>query len=235
MSLDKEPPLAEMRHGGWVCLSVSDTGAGIPPDALPHIYEPFFTTKESGKGTGLGLAQVYGIVKQHDGHIDVSTEVGQGTIFQIYLPAHQVGEEPGVIPQAVPVIPAQEGETILMVEDNEDLLAAGREMLESLGYRVETAINGRKALQVFRASERIDLVVTDLVMPDMGGRELLRELKRIAPDLKALAVTGYAMRQDMEGLIEDGFLDVVHKPFDLDALAGAVRRILDEPSNELPG
>ncbi|MCP4535738.1 MAG: PAS domain S-box protein [Chloroflexi bacterium] len=235
VSLDKEPLLAEMRPGTWVCLSVSDTGTGISPDALPHIYEPFFTTKGPGKGTGLGLAQVYGIIKQHDGHINVNTELGQGTVFQIYLPAHHASEEPVSILQAISVIPAQEGETILMVEDNDDLLAAGQEMLESLGYQVETAINGRQALQVFQTSDRIDLVVTDLVMPDMGGRELLLELKKIVPDIKALAVTGYAMRQDLKGLLEDGFLDIVHKPFDLDVLAQAVRRVLDEPGNELPG
>jgi two-component system cell cycle sensor histidine kinase/response regulator CckA len=221
------PPVAEMLPGEWVCLAISDTGTGIGPDVLPYIFEPFFTTKGPGEGAGLGLAQVYGIVGQHGGHIGVETKVGQGTTFRVYLPAHrgegmeeaEVGKTEGA--------PRGRGETILLVEDEQRIREVGRRTLESLGYRVLTAENGREALEVYQSAGGVHLVITDMVMPEMGGRELVQELRKTTPDLKALAITGYIMQGDLRELEEEGFLDVVHKPFDVGTLAEVVRHILD--------
>jgi len=225
-------PVIEMAPGEWIRLSVSDTGTGIPPHVLDHIFEPFFTTKEPGKGTGLGLAQVYGIVAQHGGHIGVETQVGQGTTFRVYLPI--IREKEQVAKEESTTIPQGQGETILMVEDNESLRQGGRDLLELLGYRVLTAANGREALEICRvvketrpeSGRRIDLVITDLVMPKMGGKQLMQELGKINPDLKVLALTGYAMEQSQEELKEAGFLDVIYKPFDVDKLARVIHRAL---------
>ncbi len=224
----EEPPVAEMVPGGWVCMAISDTGTGIPPDALPHIFEPFFTTKPPGKGTGLGLAQVYGIVKQHEGCIGVETQVGQGTTFRVYLPVHEMREREVISQEgAALAAPRGKGETILLVEDNERIREAGQGILESLGYRVLTAADGREALDVYRSAARVDLVLTDVVMPEMGGKELIRELRRMEPSLKALVITGYTLVEDLEELKKEGILDIVHKPFDVNALAQVVRSVLD--------
>jgi signal transduction histidine kinase/ActR/RegA family two-component response regulator len=233
VTADKAPPVADMGPGAWVCLAVSDTGTGMTEEVRAHLFEPFFTTKEVGKGTGLGLAQVYGIVRQHDGYIGVETELGQGTTFRIYLPAYQEemkeakAEEPSVLPQG-------QGETLLLVEDNENLREAGQSILESLGYRVLTAANGREALAVYGMEGGADLVITDLVMPEMGGKELVRELRRSDPNVKALGITGYATMGVAEGLREVGFLDVVHKPFDVKELARVIRRALHKVGGQRP-
>jgi signal transduction histidine kinase len=220
-----EPPLEEMRAGEWVCMAVSDTGSGIAPEIQPHIFEPFFTTKPVGQGTGLGLAQVYGIVRQHEGYVGLETTVGKGTTFRIYLPAYQEGIEKAEKESILP--PQGQGETILLVEDEERLKKIGQEILHSLGYRVLAATNGREALKVYQAAESVDLVITDVVMPEMGGKRLLQELKKITPYVKALAITGYVVHKDLEELKAIGFLDVVHKPFDVETLAQIVRQALD--------
>jgi len=210
----------------WVCLAVSDTGTGMTDEVQAHLFEPFFTTKGVGRGTGLGLAQVYGIVRQHEGHIGVETELGRGTTFRVYLPPYggEV-EETEAGESADP--PQGRGETILLVEDNEALRAVGRSILESLDYRVLTAENGRQALAVYGAEDGADLVVTDVVMPEMGGVELMRALTRSDPDLKAVGITGYAVKDIAEELKAAGFMDVIHKPFGVDELARVVRRVLD--------
>ena len=220
-----EPPVAGMSPGEWVCLAVSDTGTGITEEVRSHIFEPFFTTKEVGKGTGLGLAQVYGIIRQHEGYIGVETEIGKGTTFRIYLPASEAEEKVAEEESTAP--PQGQGETILLVEDNENLLKVGRAILESLNYCVLTAANGREALVVYEAEGRVDLVLTDLVMPEMGGRQLMQKLKQMNSGLKGLAITGYALRKASQELEETGFLDIVHKPFDASTLAQIVRRALD--------
>jgi len=221
----EEPPVAEMAAGAWVCLAVSDTGIGIPPDVLSHIFEPFFSTKEPGKGTGLGLAQVYGIVQQHEGHIGVETEVGRGTTFRVYLPAYGSGKVEEVSAEAA-APPEGQGETILLVEDEEKVREAGREALESLGYRVLTAVNGREALKVYQSEVRVDVVVTDIVMPEMGGRELVRGLKKANPHMKAVAITGH-VTEEIQELGKEGILEVIQKPLDVNRLARVVRRVLD--------
>ncbi len=224
------PPLPEMEQAGalpaWICLSVVDTGMGMSEEVRAHLFEPFFTTKEAGQGTGLGLAQVYGIVQLHAGYIDVETAVGQGVAFRIYLPAAAWVTEEAAKDAAI--VPPGQGETLLLVEDNAYLREAGQSLLTDLGYRVLTAANGREALALDQAKGPIALLITDLVMPEMGGKALLQALHSRAPDLKALAMTGYMAEESVETLRAAGFLEVIRKPFDADRLARAVRRALDE-------
>jgi PAS domain S-box-containing protein len=220
-----KPPVAEMASGEWVCLTISDTGIGMTEEVRSHLFEPFFTTKGL-MGTGLGLAQVYGVVKQHDGHIKVETQVGRGTNFQVYLPACEA-EESEQSQQAASAFPQGDGEIILLVEDEDRLREAGQEILESLGYQALTAADGREALQVYQSAEKVDLVLTDLVMPAMGGKELAQELRKIAPRVRVLAITGYTLVENVEELKRAGILDVVHKPLEVSALAEVIRQALD--------
>jgi len=219
-----EEPLPEMAAGDWACLSVSDTGTGMDESVEEHLFEPFFTTKEPGKGTGLGLAQVYGIVKQHDGYIAVETAVGVGTTFRIYLPIHRAMERTAAERRSN-LVPGR-GETILLVEDEEKVREATARVLESLGYRALTAVNGREAE---RLAENVDfdLLITDLVMPQMGGKTLVRTLKRREGELKALGLTGYVVDEAGQEHVPSDFLGVIHKPFEVEDLAQAIREALE--------
>ncbi len=225
VAVDDPPPLANMGPGAWVCLAISDTGTGMTEEVRAHLFEPFFTTKEVDKGTGLGLAQVYGIVSQHEGYIDAETKLGQGTTFRIYLPAYEEkvqeskAEEPSALPQG-------QGETILLVENNEALRKAGQGILESLGYRVLVAANGHEALAVYEATGEIDLVIIDITMPEMDGKELVQEMRRSNPNLKALGITSYAVEKVAEELSEAGFLNLIRKPFGVETLARATHHAL---------
>ncbi len=228
LSLTEIQPM-EMPAGSWVCLSVSDTGTGIANDVQARIFEPFFTTKGE-EGTGLGLAQVYGIVRQHEGHIGLETQPGQGTTFRVYLPACSQEEATKAL-RGISVAPKGEGETILFVEDEEKLRQGGRAILESLGYRVLTAANGREALEVYKATcakgvPEIALIVTDLVMPEMGGQALIQELREIDPRVRILAITGYALADDVKQLKRAGTVHTIQKPFEVDTLATAIRQAL---------
>jgi CheY-like chemotaxis protein len=224
------PPLPEMEKAvappAWIRLSVTDTGVGMNKEVRAHLFEPFFTTKAPGRGTGLGLAQVYGIVQLHAGYIDVETAVGQGSTFCIYLPAVAWAAEKAL--EDTTTVPRGQGERLLFVEDNAHLREAGQGLLTELGYRVLTAADGREALALAQAEGPFALLITDLVMPEMGGKALLQALRRRVPDLKALAVTGYTAEESVQTLQAAGFLDVIRKPFDADRLARAVRRALDE-------
>ncbi|MBN1178134.1 MAG: GAF domain-containing protein [Anaerolineae bacterium] len=218
----------DMSPGEWVCLSISDTGTGIAEEVLEHLFEPFFTTKAPGKGTGLGLAQVYGIIKSHGGCIDVDTAVGHGTTFRIYLPAHAEAK-PHAAEPADQSTPEGNGETILVVEDKDRVRDLISSILTSLNYRVLTAENGRQAVRVYTSTGDVALVVTDAIMPEMGGKDLVHELRQLTPTLKALIITGYSAAIDIQALREEGIVDVILKPFDIQTLASAVRRALDAP------
>jgi len=225
LATDDPAPVPEMAAGRWVCLTVADTGPGIPPEVLAHIFEPFFTTKSRGQGTGLGLAQVHGIVSQHGGYCDVETAPGAGAAFHIFLPACST-DEAASQPSPSAHAPEGEGETILVVEDNERLRNATRDLLELLGYRVVTAPNGSEALDRVRAGPRFDLVLTDVVMPEMSAEELIRTLKGIDPDLRVLAMSGYVVEDERRALEAAGAIDVLTKPLTVDTLSEAIGRAL---------
>jgi PAS domain S-box-containing protein len=220
--------------GRYAVLTVTDTGAGIHADHLTHVFEPFYTTKPSGKGTGLGLATVYGIVKQNHGFVWVYSEPGIGTIFKIYLPC--VEEQPSTLemPDAGAETVFRGTETVLLVEDEEALRRAAAELLSLRGYNVLEAKDGLDALSVARQyGSIIHLAVTDVVMPHMSGGELAKELETIRPETRVLFVSGYAGQTvlDHDVNAEHNFLQ---KPFTLKQLASKVRSVLDHSSMSLP-
>ena len=224
---DEVPPVPDMVPGKWVCLAVSDTGAGIEPANLAHLFEPFFTTKEVGKGTGLGLAQVYGIVKQHDGTIGVETSVGVGTIFFLYLP--ELADSPQQpVHIAANLANLSGSEAILLVEDNDALRDAVAEAMTGLGYRVVAVKNGVQARAPLGAqSGRVDLVLTHPIMPERGGMELVEQVRQAYPWVKAVIMSGYPLDEEAEQLQETGLLAWITKPFEMSDLAERVRALLD--------
>jgi len=226
--VDHEPaPVAGMEAGPYVCLRVTDTGMGMTDEVQDHLFEPFFTTKDVDEGTGLGLAQVYGIVRQHHGRIDAASTVGEGTTFRIYLPRAAEDEGFAAAPKENPgPTPRGRGETLLVVEDAQEILQAVHAGLTSLDYHVLTAEDGREALAIL-ADEEVDLVLTDVVMPDMGGKALLQELRALRPDLPVVAMTGHVLDEDGQALKEVGFSDVIGKPFSMPRLATLIRASLD--------
>ncbi|MFZ0828565.1 MAG: PAS domain S-box protein [Verrucomicrobiia bacterium] len=215
----------EARPGQVVCVTVSDTGTGIYPEYLPRIFEPFFTTKEAGKGTGLGLAMVYGIVKQHQGWIEVSSQTGYGTTFKIFLPADATGEIKTLMPQTK-ARPVGGNEKILLVEDDADVRMVARDVLEVSGYQVWEAANGLEALNIWKTNAlQIDLLLTDIIMPGgLNGRELADRLRGEKPGLKVILMSGYSA--DRLGKIQPQS-HVLHKPFSLENLTETVRQCLD--------
>jgi PAS domain S-box-containing protein len=223
----EKPPLPDMPEGEWVALSVSDTGGGVAYDVLPHIYEPFFSTKGVGKGTGLGLSQVYGLVKQHKGYIDVKTGE-RGSVFTVYLPAQEgLKEEPGAAVEAE--APRGEGQTVLVAEDDEAVRDLVSKVLRGLGYRVLTATDGKEALELFdRHIGEVSLVITDLVMPEIDGIQLSRLLRQKAPSVKVMALSGYALGVEREELLEAGVVELLQKPFKVQTLARMVFGLLDK-------
>lgn len=223
-----------VRPGEYVLLEVSDTGMGIPPEHLPHIFEPFYTTKEQGKGTGLGLATVYGIIKQSGGYIWAHSESGRGTDFQIYFP--RVGAKAAVNLEGgnEPPHEALQGkETILVVEDEEAVRQPSCEYLRRCGYRILEARDGREALAMLEGhKDPVHLVLSDVIMPAMSGYELAKGLRASHPETKVLFVSGYAEKGGNSGeLVErNGFLQ---KPFSLRELARKVREVLEKNANSL--
>jgi two-component system cell cycle sensor histidine kinase/response regulator CckA len=218
------------RPGSYVALAVSDTGIGMDTECKKHIFEPFFTTKARGKGTGLGLATVYGIVKQSGGYITVLSEPGQGSTLTIYLPRveERLEDAKGVGEQGLGL---QGTETILLVEDEVSLRELIRAILEENGYRVLAAGNGAEGLSTARAQTGpIPLVLTDVVMPGMSGREMAEQLRSLRPETKALYMSGYTDEAlGDQGAITRG-THLLQKPFSSDALLRKVREVLDEPS-----
>lgn len=216
----------DANSGTYVLLSVSDTGSGMDKETLKHIFEPFFTTKGLGQGTGLGLAMVFGIVKQHHGFINCYSEVGHGTTFKVYLPAviaETRSDEPVVTP-----MPRGGTETILLVDDEEFVRDLGKRILERSGYTVLSAANGKEALKLHRRErEKISLVILDLIMPEMGGKQCLEKLLKIAPKARVLIASGFAANGQTKEAIETGARGFVAKPYDIRQMLQAVREVLD--------
>jgi PAS domain S-box-containing protein len=218
----------EVNPGEYVMLALSDNGAGMTAEVRTRLFEPFFTTKELGKGTGLGLATCHGIIKQSGGHINVHSEVNQGTTFKIYLP--RIGEALDANPEREQPTHLHSGhETVLFVEDEPMLRELGVVVLSGLGYRVIPADNGVQALRVFHQhpGPEIHLLVTDVIMPEMGGKELAERLRLVSPRTKVLFCSGYTEAATMD----EGRLDpkscFLQKPYDIVALAGKVREVLE--------
>ncbi|MBA4371534.1 MAG: hypothetical protein C0402_01590 [Thermodesulfovibrio sp.] len=223
----EQPPLPEMQEGAWVLLRVSDTGTGMTPAVFAHMFEPFFTTKEPGKGTGLGLSQVYGIIKQHDGFLDVKTKIGEGSAFSIYLPASSPGQAPAE-PPGDAAMPRGQSQTILVVEDNETVRNLVVRSLGRLNFTIVTATNGKDALALFEnLHDTIKVIITDLVMPVMGGLELSRMIREKDPGIRIIALTGYPLGAGEEDLAEAGIVECIQKPFQIQTLVNAVIRALE--------
>ena len=217
----------DAKAGRYVLLSVSDTGCGMDRETLDHVFDPFFTTKEVGKGTGLGLASVYGTVKEHGGHIHCYSEPDRGATFKIYLPAleqegeHQNGESSESMPQGG-------SETILVVDDDPEILNLAQEALQSFGYRVIGAVSGEQALEVYRERGRdIGMILLDLNMPGMGGTQCLRQLLQIDPSSRILIASGYSANGQGRQALSSGARGFIGKPYQIRELLAKVREILD--------
>ena len=211
--------------GRYVKISVTDTGVGMDKKTREKIFEPFFTTKEMGRGTGLGLASAYGIIKNHGGFINVYSEKGHGATFNIYLPA----SEKEVIEEKKPAGETVSGtETVLFVDDEDMIIELAEELFEGLGYKVLTAGSGREAIETYEKNkERIDMVLLDMVMPDMGGDETYDKLKKINPDIKVLLASGYSMNGQATEIMDRGCSGFIQKPFKMRELSQKLREILD--------
>lgn len=214
-------PVPRMTPGDYVALSVSDTGTGIAPEVRERLFEPFFTTKEAGKGTGLGLTQVYGLVEQHGGNIAVTSRVGYGSTFTVYLPA----APPGPVPEEAngPPDPQGRGRSVLVAEDDASVMAIIQALLERLGFATLAARTGVDALALYRKEPgRIALVMTDLAMPEMDGRELCQALKNLDPALPIIGMSGYAPGMDPLACGSHRFDRILTKPMSLKELGTAL-------------
>ncbi len=219
----------EVVPGDYVMLAVTDTGCGLSDEARRHIFEPFFTTKAQGKGTGLGLATCYGILKQSGGHINVYSELGHGTTFKVYLPCVNAAPDQRLLPPEQTAAVPRGSEVLLLVEDEPAVRELATLALTDLGYTVLTATNGIEALELVRRrdSGRLDLLVTDVVMPQMGGRELADRLRALRPDTKVLFTSGYTEDAIVNrGVLQPG-LAFLQKPYTPGTLARKIRQVLD--------
>jgi CheY-like chemotaxis protein len=216
------------KPGDYVLLTVSDTGMGMDPKTLDRIFEPFFTTKELGRGTGLGLASVYGIIKGHAGYVDVESKEGRGTIFKIYLPASN-GEVQKTIIEPDHIIKGTG--TILLIDDEEMVLEVGERFLIVMGYQVLTAREGREAIEIYKKHrDTIDLVLLDIIMPNMKGGEVFDQLKEINPEVKVLLLSGYSIDGEASKILERGCSGFIQKPFDMNQLSQSIGVLLKKNS-----
>ncbi len=207
--------------GDYIKITVSDTGCGIPAAVMTKIFEPFFTTKEQGKGTGLGLAAVYGTIQEHSGDITVTSVVGVGTQFEIYLPLTETAATETDNHKSLPL---NGNGTILFVDDEESIRTIGTTLLRKMGYTVTVCDNGSKALDLFKTSEEpFDLVISDMIMPDMGGSELFYKLKEIDENCKVLIASGYIKDQSLAELNASGLKGFIQKPFTYSKLSSSIQ------------
>lgn len=220
-------PHGELKAGDYVLLRVSDTGHGMDSETVKRIFDPFFTTKQREEGTGLGLSIAYGIVKQHGGAIRCFTELERGSVFDVHLPAIKEKEETQDVASWLP--PPGGPETILLVDDDESVTSLGESMLIEIGYKVITAVNGKKALEVFkRRGDEISLVILDLNMPEMNGQRCLREIMKINGAARVIVASGYTEANPAGEVIALGARAFIEKPYDIMKLLQMIRNILDE-------
>lgn len=224
------PPLVDLYPGDWIRVLITDTGQGIPAEDLPHLFEPFFTTKPIGQGTGLGLAQVYGIIKQHGGTIEVHSQLGKGSKFTVYLPALIANEEKDVPKQITSTHELGKGEKVLLVEDDPTACQALQTVLRTLDFHPITATNGNEALQLLNSqADHIKYIISDMVMPVMGGLELYHRLEDKTPPYKFLFITGHPMEGENQSLLEIGRVHWLQKPFSIQEFSQAMQQLIEEP------
>ena len=220
-----------MRPGAWLRLTVTDSGAGMRAEVMEHVFEPFFTTKSAGEGTGLGLAQVHGIVAQHDGQITVASRPGEGTRFDIFLPAAVV-VTPGMTNDLVTSVAEGHGEHVLVVEDHAPLRTTLVELVTAWNYRVEAAVNGEDALvKLKEAAKPFRLIVSDVVMPKLGGVGLLKALRKVGDATPLILLTGHPMGDELEPLREHGLYGWLTKPPDAEQLSRMIADALQSTAN----
>ncbi len=216
-----EAATAELRPGRYATISVRDTGVGMDEAVRQRVFEPFFTTRPMGHGTGLGLASAYGIVRNHGGAMDVHSERGRGTTFRIYLPASGRTAE-AMAPTADRMQPG--AGTVMLVDDEAMIIEVGTAMLQKLGYDVLAAADGESALSLYRKEQaRINLVILDMVMPGMGGGETFDQLKSFDPDVKVLLSSGYSLDGQATEIIRRGCVGFIQKPFSLAQLSAKLK------------
>ncbi|MDD5678133.1 MAG: ATP-binding protein [Kiritimatiellae bacterium] len=232
LSLDKKFCVAHAgaTPGNYIELAVSDTGCGMPPSVREHLFEPFFTTKAKGMGTGLGLTTTYGIVKQFDGHITVYSEVGRGTTFKLYFPeSHEAGEVYSPVMQESVLM--RGNETIIVVDDDNNIVAMTSQILNELGYNVLSATSGQEALILSdQYPNTIDMILTDIIMPELNGTDLVRMIRQKRPNLKALYMSGYGTHAAAQIGVLDPDTSFLQKPFGSDILTQCIRKALDAPA-----
>jgi len=229
VTIDTDDSLGyQVQPGRYVKISVTDTGIGMDEKTLGRIFEPFFTTKEKQRGVGLGLASVYGIVKNHGGTVEVFSEEGKGSTFNVYLPvSNKKMEEKGAFSEKI----IEGSEKILLIDDEGEVLDVGRRMLEKMGYSVVTANSGEKGVQLYeKLATDIDLVILDMIMPGMGGGETFDSLRLINSSVKVLLSSGYSVESQAQNILERGCNGFIQKPFRIEDLSLMIRKVLDSAS-----
>ena len=214
--------------GDYVRLRVQDTGLGMSSEVIARAFDPFFTTKPIGQGTGLGLSMVYGFISQTGGRVSISSEEGRGTRIDLLLPCHhEAAQTPAAVPRSIEAPRAPQGERVLVVEDEPDVRMLVVDVLKELGYRVEVACDSHEALPVLQGVEPVDLLVTDVGLPGLNGRQLAEVARQHRPGLKVLFMTGYAREAEVRGDFLDHGMDLLTKPFTIDELAQRVRHLIE--------
>ena len=218
--------------GDYAKISVTDTGSGMDEKTRQRIFDPFFTTKEMGRGTGLGLATVYGIIKGHGGIINVYSEKGKGSTFNIYLPASKKEVKVEInLPRSV----LKGTETLLVVDDEPTILKVTGDLMQTLGYQVMRAASGQEAIEIYRMHKnKIRLVILDMVMPVWGGGKTYDELKKINPRVKAILSSGYSLNGEAKTIIKRGVKAFIQKPFMVGQVSRTIRDVLDEKEESVP-
>ncbi len=218
---------ADVTAGEYVEIAVSDTGSGMPPDVVAQAFDPFFTTKPIGQGTGLGLSMIYGFVKQSGGHVRIYSEVGRGTTVKLYLRRAPVSDATVAASGQDEDAPRGQGETVLVVEDDETVRLLVTEVLTELGYQFVEAAEARAAIAVLESAQQVDLLVTDVGLPAMNGRQLAEIARQLRPGLRVLFITGYAEKAAVRGGFLEPGMEMMSKPFDLEALGLKIRQLLE--------